>query len=91
MKMADSKDVSVAVVGGGLVGALQACILAKKGYREVHLYEVTQTKFLSNMGNCKQVIYFGHSYLHKINVSISIYNISIEKTFEKWSMLLEEV
>ena len=35
-----SKDVSVAVVGGGLVGALQACVLAKKGYREVHLYEV---------------------------------------------------
>ena len=37
----DAKDISVAVVGGGLVGALQACILAKKGYREVHLYEVT--------------------------------------------------
>ena len=39
----DAKDVSVAVVGGGLVGALQACILAKKGYREVHLYEVIYT------------------------------------------------
>ena len=46
MKMADSKDVSVAVVGGGLVGALQACILAKKGYREVHLYEVTYNQIL---------------------------------------------
>ena len=44
--MADSKDVSVAVVGGGLVGALQACILAKKGYREVHLYEVTYNQIL---------------------------------------------
>ena len=42
--MADSKDVSVAIVGGGLVGALQACILAKKGYREVHLYEVTSNQ-----------------------------------------------
>ena len=36
----DPKNISVAVVGGGLVGALQACILAKKGYRDVHLYEV---------------------------------------------------
>ena len=44
--MADSKDVSVAIVGGGLVGALQACILAKKGYREVHLYEVIYNQIL---------------------------------------------
>ena len=44
--MSDSKDVSVAIVGGGLVGALQACILAKKGYREVHLYEVAYNKTL---------------------------------------------
>ena len=50
--MADSKDVSVAIVGGGLVGALQACILAKKGYREVHLYEVTYNQILFNMCNC---------------------------------------
>ena len=29
---------TVAVVGGGLVGALQACVMAQKGY-DVHLYE----------------------------------------------------
>ena len=40
MTSENSKDCSVAVIGGGLVGALQACVLAKKGYREVHLYEV---------------------------------------------------
>ena len=40
MATSNSKDVSVDVIGGGLVGALQACVLAKKGYREVHLYEV---------------------------------------------------
>ena len=39
MTSGNSKDVSVAVIGGGLVGALQACVMAKKGYREVHLYE----------------------------------------------------
>ena len=40
MDSGSEKDVSVAVIGVGLVGALQACVLAKKGYREVHLYEV---------------------------------------------------
>ena len=40
MSSEEHKDVSVAVIGGGLVGALQACVMAKKGYREVHLYEV---------------------------------------------------
>ena len=40
MTTENSKDVSVAIIGGGLVGALQACVMAKKGYREVHLYEV---------------------------------------------------
>ena len=40
MSSGSGKDVSVAVIGGGLVGALQACVLAKKGYREVHLFEV---------------------------------------------------
>ena len=35
-KMADPK--SIAVVGGGLVGALQAIFMAKAGF-EVHLYE----------------------------------------------------
>ncbi len=34
--MADQK--SIAVVGGGLVGALQAVFMAKAGF-EVHLYE----------------------------------------------------
>lgn len=34
--MADQK--SIAVVGGGLVGALQAMFMAKAGF-EVHLYE----------------------------------------------------
>ena len=29
---------TVAVIGGGLVGALQACVMAQKGY-DVHLYE----------------------------------------------------
>ena len=72
--MADSKDVSVAIVGGGLVGALQACILAKKGYREVHLYEVTQTKFLSNMGNCNILgidIYIRLMYRYLFTTSVS--------------------
>ena len=41
MDSGSEKDVSVAVIGGGLVGSLQACVLAKKGYREVHLYEVS--------------------------------------------------
>ena len=40
MTTENSKNVSVAIIGGGLVGALQACVMAKKGYREVHLYEV---------------------------------------------------
>ena len=35
-KMADQK--SIAIVGGGLVGALQAMFMAKTGF-EVHLYE----------------------------------------------------
>ena len=48
MSSEKSKDVRVAVVGGGLVGALQACVLAKKGYREVHLYEVIQFSIIFN-------------------------------------------
>ena len=51
MDSGSEKDVSVAVVGGGLVGALQACIMAKKGYREVHLYEVCI--FLISCFKCK--------------------------------------
>lgn len=31
--MEHKSEVSVAVVGGGLVGALEACLLAKRGYR----------------------------------------------------------
>jgi len=34
----ESPKEKVAVIGGGLVGALEACVLAKQGY-EVHLYE----------------------------------------------------
>ncbi|CAB4059083.1 KMO [Lepeophtheirus salmonis] len=37
----ESKKQRVAVVGAGLVGSLQACVLAKRGY-EVHLYEYRQ-------------------------------------------------
>ena len=44
MPSESGKDVNVAIIGGGLVGALQACLLAKKGYREVRLYEVMCTK-----------------------------------------------
>jgi len=36
--MADHSKGKVAIVGGGLVGALQACLMAKNGF-EVHLYE----------------------------------------------------
>ena len=85
MATSNSKDVSVAVIGGGLVGALQACILAKKGYREVHLYEV------------RNIIHTSTSYKLKINNRvrmIMIYFIhiqSIVKTSGIWYTLLERV
>ena len=82
-----SKDVSVAVVGGGLVGALQACVLAKKGYREVHLYEV------------RNIIHTIHLILIlvKINNWVKMIMIcfihikSIVKTSGIWYTLLEKV
>ncbi|XP_063884132.1 kynurenine 3-monooxygenase-like [Scylla paramamosain] len=39
--MAPKKAKTVAVVGAGLVGTLEACMMAKRGY-EVHLYEYRQ-------------------------------------------------
>lgn len=38
MSRIETKDTTVAVVGAGLVGTLEACIMAKRGYK-VHLYE----------------------------------------------------
>jgi len=38
MDLKQNSGTKCAIVGGGLVGALQACVLAKQGY-EVHLYE----------------------------------------------------
>ena len=88
MATSNSKDVSVAVIGGGLVGALQACVLAKKGYREVHLYEVR---------NITHTFYFISNFHTKINnwvEKIMMYFIhiqSIVKTSGIWYMLLERV
>lgn len=39
--MAPTENKTVAVVGAGLVGTLEACMMAKRGY-EVHLYEYRQ-------------------------------------------------
>ena len=66
MSSEKSKDVRVAVVGGGLVGALQACVLAKKGYREVHLYEVIQFSIIFNdyWKSLIQIVSVSSSYVY---------------------------
>ena len=55
--MADEK--SIAVVGGGLVGTLQAIYMAKEGY-EVHLYE--SRKDLRATGTCTYERRFAATY-----------------------------
>lgn len=51
MDPSDIQRIKIAVIGGGLVGALNACFLAKRNF-QVDVYEAREGKTMLNIVGC---------------------------------------